>query len=129
MDTTVVLSRAIGLFLIVAGAALALRRHAFIPVLAGLVEQRVVRTVAALAELLAALLLLVMHNEWSSPPAALVSAFGWMAVGEAAAYLVLPDDLLGRLIARVNRPGWYVAGGVGALAVGAYLAGSGFGVF
>jgi hypothetical protein len=40
---------------------------------------------------------------WSSVPAAMISAFGSMAVAEAAAYLLLTDELIAQFIRAFNR--------------------------
>jgi hypothetical protein len=40
---------------------------------------------------------------WSSVPAAMISAFGSMAVAEAAAYLLLTDELVAQFIRAFNR--------------------------
>jgi hypothetical protein len=50
---------------------------------------------------------------------------GWLAVVEAAADLILPDDLVEKVIRSFNTPAWYVFGGLLAIVIG--LAGSGFG--
>ncbi len=50
-----------------------------------------------------------------------------MAVIEATAYLLLPDDLVERFIGTFNTPSWYISGGVLAIAIGIYLAAFGFG--
>lgn len=126
MEATVFLSKALGLCLIVIGAAIILRRHYFLPVFAAYVEQRLVRTVASMIEL-AAGLLLVVNNVWSPLPAAVITLLGWMAVTEAIAYLFLPDIFVARFISTFNSAAWYIVGGVLAIAVGLYLAGFGFG--
>jgi len=125
METTVFLSKVIGLTLIIVGAAIILRRRYFLPVFAAFVEQRLVRAVVSMIELVAGLSL-VVHNVWTPLPAAIISLVGWMAVAEAAAYLLLPDALVGRLIGTFNTAGWYIVGGVLAIGVGLYLAGFGF---
>jgi hypothetical protein len=51
----------------------------------------------------AALLLVVTRYMWSSVPAAMISAFGSMAVAEAAAYLLLTDELVAQFIRAFNR--------------------------
>jgi hypothetical protein len=38
---------------------------------------------------------------WSSVPAAMISAFGWMALAETAAYL-LPDELVAQFMRAFN---------------------------
>lgn len=126
MLQTLFLSKVLGVFLIILGAAILFRRQYFLPVFAAYVRERLVRTVASLVELLIGLFL-AMNNDWSSIPAALITLIGWMAVAEGLVYLLLPDELVERLIRTFNTPLWYVIGGLLAMAVGSYLAGYGFG--
>jgi hypothetical protein len=129
MDLTVYLARVLGLFLILTGAAMALRRRYFMPVIAGFVEQRLTRVLYAFIQLLAGLFLVVGHNEWSSPPAAIITIMGWLTVLEAAVYLLLPDETVDRYVRTFNVPGWYAGGGIAVILLGLYLAGFGFGWF
>jgi len=126
MEATVLLSKTLGLCLIVIGAAIILRRHYFLPVFAAYVEQRLVRTVASMIELGVGLLL-VVNNVWSPLPAAIITLLGWLAVTEAIAFLFLPDVFVARLIGTFNTTACYIIGGVLAIGVGLYLAGFGFG--
>ena len=126
MEATVLLSKVLGLCLIVIGAAIILRRHYFLPVFAAYVEQRLLRTVVSMIEL-AVGLLLVVNNVWSPLPAAIMTLLGWMAAAEAIAYLFLPDVLVARLIDTFNTATWYILGGGLAIGVGLYIAGFGFG--
>lgn len=126
MEATVFLSKALGLYLIVIGAAIILRRHYFLPVFAAYAEQRLIRTVVSMIEL-AVGLLLVVNNVWSPLPAAIITLLGWMAVTEALAYLFLPDVFVAKLIGTFNTATWYIVGGVLAIGVGLCLAGFGFG--
>ena len=127
MDLTILLAKVLGLFLIVIGALIVLRRSYFMPVFGSYPEERLIRAVVSMAEVLAGLFLVVMHNQWSPLPAAVVTIIGWLVLLEGLLYLVLPDDLVGRFIATFNSEGWYIAGGVLAIVAGAYLAAFGFG--
>lgn len=127
MDVTVLLAKVLGLFLTIVGAAIMLRRHYFLPVFGSYPEQRLTRAVASLAQLLAGLFLVVMHNRWSPLPAAVITTIGWMALIEALIYLLLPDERVARFIGTFSKPSWYVFGGGLAVVTGAYLAAFGFG--
>jgi hypothetical protein len=126
METTVLLSKVLGLTLVIVGAAIVLRRRYFLPVFAAFVEERLVRTVVSMVELVAGLFL-VVHNVWTPLPAAVLSLLGWMAVAEAAMYLLMPDAVVERIIGTFNTARWYMVGGLLAMGVGLYLAGFGFG--
>ena len=127
MDVTILLAKVLGLFLIVIGALIMLRRRYFLPVFGSYAEQRLIRAVVSMAQVLAGLFVVVVHNQWSPPPVAVVTIIGWLVLLEGLLYLVLPDDLVGRFIATFNTEGWYIAGGLLAIAAGAYLVAFGFG--
>jgi len=125
--STLLLSRVIGIFLVLVGTMLLARRSYFLSVFAEFVSQRLVRTVISMAEVLGALFIVAGHNVWSPLPAALVSLIGWAALAEGCAYLFLPDPLLDRFIRAFNTSGWYFAGAALAITTGGYLAAYGFG--
>jgi hypothetical protein len=124
---TIFLAKAIGIVLVMTGAAIVIRRHYFLPVFGAYVEQRLLRTTMSMIELLAGIFLVVGHNVWSPLPAAMITILGWMAVLEATIYLFLPDRLVAKFIGTFNTANWYVVGGSLASVVGVYLAGFGFG--
>jgi hypothetical protein len=126
VELTVYLSKVFGIALIVLGVTIASRRRYFIPVVGAIVEERLTRAVLSIIELVAGLFLVVAHTIWSPLPAAIISLLGWMAVVEATAYLLLPDDLVGKLIGPFNTAVGYLFGGALAIAVGIYLTGFGF---
>lgn len=128
MPMTVLLSKVLGIFLVIVGAAILLRRRYYLPVYGAFVRERLLRAVTSLAEILAGLFLVVLYDEWSSPPAAILSLIGWMALLEGLMYTLLPDDFLEKFFNIFNTPAWYVAGGLLAIATGTYLAASGFGL-
>ena len=123
MATTVYLSKVFGISLVMIGALIMLRRRYFVLVFAAFVREPLVRAITAFIELLAGTFLVVGHNVWSPLPAAIISLFGWIAVIEAIAYLVLPDDTLERVVSAFNTATVYLLGGLLAIAVGLYLMG------
>ena len=127
MELTVYLSKVFGIALIVMGAAMLARRRYFAPVFGAFVVERLLRAIVAFMEMLAALFLLLAHNMWSPLPAAIVTLLGWAALIESVAFLLLPDQSVERLFQLVNKPGWYVGGGLISILVGIYLTGFGFG--
>jgi hypothetical protein len=129
MLLTILLTRVLGLALILLGVIFIVRRDYYIPVYATIVTERMTRLVFATAAVIAGLFLVVSHNIWLTLPSAIISLIGWMVLFEGLAYLILPDDVLKRLIAAVNRPIAYIAGGALAIFVGFYLTAVGFGLF
>lgn len=127
MLQTILLSKVLGVFLIIVGAVILFRRRYFLPVFAAFPRERLIRTVIAFVELLGGLFL-VLNNDWSSVPAAIITLVGWMAVAESVVYLTLPDELVEAFIRTFNTSFWYVVGGALAIVTGGCLAAYGFGL-
>jgi hypothetical protein len=127
MSLTILLSKVLGIFFTILGATILLRRHYYLPVFAAFGRERLTRVTVSMIELMAGLFLVVMHNDWSSIAAAIISLIGWMAIAESAIYLALPDAWVEKFLYTFNTSGWYVTGGLLAMTAGVYLAGHGFG--
>jgi hypothetical protein len=128
LTLTIYPAKVLGIYLVIVGVAVALRRHYFVPVFGAFVEERLTRAVLSLAELLSGLFLVLAYNTWLPVPAAVITLIGWMAAIEASTYLLLPDKVIERLFGTFNTPTWYVVGGLLAVTVGLYLAAFGFGL-
>jgi hypothetical protein len=129
MTSTILLSQVFGLYFIIVGAAIVIRRRYFLPVFGAFIEERLTRAIVALIELLAGLFLVVMHNDWSSMPAAIISLLGWITAVEGSAYLLLPDEFVEKMFRALNTTSWYAVSGLLSVLGGLYLAGYGFGFF
>ncbi len=127
MELTILLAKVFGLYLIIGGASIMLRERYFMPVVGAFVEERLTRLVVGILELLGGLFLVVSHTDWSSVPAGIITAFGWVLVIEGTLYLLLPDESVEKLIKAMNSKYWYILGGALAIFLGTYLAGFGFG--
>lgn len=125
---TMLLAKVFGVYLVVVGIALFARRKYFSAVFAGFVENRLLRMVIAIAELVAGLFLVVTHQVWSSWPAGIITFFGWAMTVEGAAYLFMPDRWVSKMFRLFNTKVWYFIGGVLAVIVGLYLISVGFGI-
>jgi len=128
MILTFLLAKVFGVYLVVIGLALLIRRRYFISVFAGLVENRLLRIIVSVFEFIAGLFLVFTHEIWTSLPAIIISLFGWAMVVEGFCYLFLPDRWFGKLMKIFNTKVWYVLGGLIAVIVGAYLVYAGFGL-
>lgn len=129
MELTILLAKVFGIYLIVGGIAIWMRRRYFAPVLGAFVHDPLIRLVVGTLELVAGLFIVLSHNAWGTAPAAIVSLFGWMLTIEGALYMILSDKTVEKLIGALNRPIWYMVGGPLALLVGLYLVAFGFSFF
>ena len=126
METTLFLSQVLGLFLLIVGSAVLYRKQYLVPVIGEFVEERLMRMVMGILELLAGLFLVLAHTDWSSIPAGIITAIGYLLVIEGTAYLLLPDAAMRWVIRTFNVRLWYHLGGVLAIMLGAYLCAYGF---
>ena len=127
MNLTILLAKVLGLFFLFVGATIVVRRRYFLAVFGAWPNQRLTRSIVSLLEFLAGLFLVIAHDVWSPPPAAIITIIGWLLLLEGGLYLLLPDAGVRRFIGAFNKESWYVAGGVLFMAIGAYLAAFGFG--
>jgi uncharacterized membrane protein len=127
MASTVLLSRVLGVFIFIIGAAILLHRETFAELVATFARDRTLRILVSGFELLAGLFLVALHPAWDTAPAFIVSLFGWIAVLESSAYLLLPDRFVQAFLASFVKPAVLTVTGVVALALGFYLAARGFG--
>lgn len=128
MSQTIILSRVIGLFLLIVAPIIIVQRHDFATVISAFAKDRLMRVMISAIELIAALFLVLLHNVWSSPPAVIISLFGWLMLIEAVVYLAAPNSVLEGPFAAFDTPVFFVIGGVIALLLGLYLTGYGFGI-
>jgi hypothetical protein len=128
METTILLSKVLGIFLIICGAVVMIRREYFIPLISSFVRERLTRLVMSIIELVAGLFLIFTHNDFSSLPAGIISAFGWIAIIESIIYFAAPDRTLQKMLSRMNSPKLYIFGGLASIALGLYLASFGLGL-
>lgn len=129
METTILLSKVLGLFIIIVGVVVMVRKEYFIPLISVFVKERFTRLVMSIVELMAGLFLVVTHNDFSTGPATIITLFGYVAVIEGILYLITPDKTLQTLISKFNNPKIYLFGGLASVVVGLYLANAGFGWF
>lgn len=126
MSLTLVLERVLGIYLIIMGLVVLFRRRYFTTIFAGFIENKVLRALVAIMELIAGILLVVIHNKWISWPTSVISLVGWIMAIEGLFYLILPEKWLKGMLKIFNNKFWYFLGGLLAILVGIYLAYRGF---
>jgi len=129
MLLTILLAKVLGLYMLIAGVAVLLRKREFLMAIGAFIEDKSTRLVTALFTLLVGLFLVNLHNDWSTLPASLITLFGWIAIVKGGAYLLLKESTLEKLVKYFYNRKWFVVDGVLAVLLGLYLAGFGFGWF
>lgn len=126
MEPTLFLAKVFGLYFLVVGLSMALRRKELGPLFAAFAEDRPLVYLTSVVALILGLLLVVSHNVWTGGWPLLVTLLSWLVVIKAALYLLLPHDAVARLVELVNRPAWFTGGGAITVGLGLFLAGKGF---
>jgi len=88
-ETTLILARILGAFILITGAGLLIHRRTVGEILDRFRDDTVLGWIVAVFELVAALILVAIHNDWSNPLAIVVTLIGWAAVLEAALIMLL----------------------------------------
>lgn len=117
-----------GLYFLIVGAVVLLRRSSVMPTVAQLLANRPLLFLMALIELAAGLSIVLAYPEVTFDWLGLISLVGYMLVVEGVIYLALPAKRMQKLVKHFNDESWYVSSGVLSVIIGAYLAGVGFGI-
>lgn len=122
------LAQLLGVYFIIVGGVVMLRRSSVMPAINDLVANRALLMVIALIELAAGLAIVLNYPSITPDWVGVISLVGWMLAVESVLYLALPNKKIQKMIRYFNTESWYVSGGVLSVILGAYLAGVGFGV-
>lgn len=129
MELTILLSKIFGVYMIVAGLAVFMNRKHLMAGIIGMAKERFAQIMAGIIGLLFGLVMVNIHNDWSTLPASLISLIGWAGLVKGLAYLFLPEKSLTKLMHLFTERSWYLIDGIIVLVVGIYLAGFGYGWF
>ncbi|MBI2048652.1 MAG: hypothetical protein HYT30_01870 [Parcubacteria group bacterium] len=122
------LTQLLGLYFLIVGLIVVVRRTAFMPALKQLMLNRPMVMLLGFLELLAGLAVILAYpNGVSSSPDGIIALIGWMLAIEGVVYLLMPTKEMQKFVKRFATPTWYLAGSLAAILIGAYLTGVGFG--
>lgn len=128
MNTSLYLAQIIGLYLVLVGLIMMMRRRYFMAAVKEFVHDKALLFVIPIVELLAGLALVVAHNIWVWSWEVIITITGWLMVIEALSYLVLPEKTIVKWISWFNKDKVYFFGGIASVAFGLYLVLIGFDV-
>lgn len=126
MESSLFLAQLIGLYLLLIGAIMTLRRRFFIVVVKEFIENRTMRVIIPIIELVAGLALVLLHNVWVMGYEVVITIFGWLMVAESFFYLAAPEKMVKKFMLFFNKRKVYLVGGVLSVLLGAYLMYEGF---
>lgn len=124
---TVFLIKLIGAFLTVYGLIAMIRKQAMMPAVADIAQSRGLLLLFASIELAVGLAIVLAYPVVSFTWIGVVSVVGYLMIIEAVLYLGFPKKLMQPIIRMVNRPAWYIVGGLLSCALGLGMLGSAYG--
>lgn len=123
------LAKLFGLYFIIMGVIMVLRRRSIIPAIRDFASNAGLRVVIGAIEIVAGLALVLAYPDVSLSVAGVIALVGYMMVIEGILYLSMPAKFVQSFIRTFNKPVWYQSGSALAIVAGIYLAGTGFGYF
>lgn len=123
----VFLAQVIGLYLLIMGLIVVIRRRSIMPAISELANNRAILIALGAIELAAGLSLVVAYPTISLSVEGIFSIIGYMMVIESIVYFAFPARSVRKMINKFNRPAWYIGGGLISIAAGAYLIATSFG--
>lgn len=129
MEMEIFLAKLFGLYFLIIGIVILVRRKAVMPAVGELVGNRPVLLTLAIIEIGAGLALTLAYPtiQWSVE--GIFSTIGYMLLVEGLIYLASPYKTTQRFIKSFNRSEWFMSGGVASVLIGAYLVAYGFNLF
>ncbi len=129
MELSIFLAQLLGVYFIIAGIIIIVRRKSLMPAVTEIGHNRALILIVALVELIAGLAIAIAHPVFTPDWRGAISLIGWWMIVESVIYLILPFSGMRRLVRYFNTSRWYISGGFTAIVLGGYLAGAGFGFF
>lgn len=128
-DLTMYLAQVFGLFFIIMGVVMMAKQKFMIPAMGMFVKEKSERFIFSTFEVLAGLFFVLGYQDWSGPVESILSVMAWLFVLEGLSYVALPEKVFASMVEAFNQKFWYIGGGIVSIALGVYMAGTGFGWF
>lgn len=126
---TTFLAQLFGLYFILMGLFVLLRRNSVLPLYRELLGNRVLLFIVALIELAAGLAITLTYPTLSFTVEGAISLVGWMLTVEAIVYLLMPIKDVRKFVNSFNKAKWLIPSAVVAIACGLYLTAYGFNLY
>lgn len=120
------LAQLFGLYFLIIGIVVLIRRKAVMPAISELAGNRPVLLTLAIIEIGAGLALVLAFPTITWSVGGIFAIIGYMLVVEGLIYLASPYRTTQRFIKAFNKSEWFMAGAVGSVLVGGYLVAYGF---
>jgi hypothetical protein len=119
---TRLMARVVGPFLLILGAAVALRAQTLPALLPAFAQDAPLLFVTGFVTLAIGLVMIAAHNWWNSPTAIVISILGWLTTVRGAFLLLAPDAAVTLAGGALQSPFPAIAAGVVMAVIGLWLA-------
>jgi len=126
MDSTIFFARIMGVYALVEGASMLVRRRMLLGVFAEMAKSRALSYIVGVCILIIGLLLALSHSTFESGLSSVITIVGWGVLLEGVLFLFLSKSTLDGVFRKLNSPIAYYTIAFGYLALGAYLTTAGF---
>ena len=123
---TRLMARIVGPFLLILGAALALRAHTLRPLLDAFLRDSPLLLLTGFVTLAVGLVMITAHNSWGNPPAVVISLLGWLTTLRGALLLLAPDVVVKLASAALQSSIFPLLAGAVTALIGLWLAFAGW---
>ena len=120
------LAKLFGLYFLIIGVIILVRRKAVMPAVTELTSNRPVLLTIAIVEIGAGLALALAYPTITWNIDGIFSVIGYMLLVEGVIYLASPYRTTQKFIKSFNRSEWFMMGAVASVLIGAYLVAYGF---
>ncbi len=121
MPDTIVLAKVIGIFALLEGLSMLLRKKMLLSIFHEMARSRILSYIVGLIMIILGLLVVVRHTIFDDVLSSVVTLIGWFITIEGTVYLFLSQKVMERYIRKLDRPLYYYTIGLGYLVLGAYL--------
>ena len=128
MDISFFLAQLIGLYSIVIGLSMLIKRKMLMDIFQEIFSTRALSYVMGVLMLIMGLLLVLTHTVWQVTLSIVITVIGWFVLVEAVIFLFSSQKTLAKALIALNNTKIYYAISTVYLALGAYLVYSSFGL-
>lgn len=129
MELTILLAKVLGMYMLIGGIAVIVRKRFIMSALSAIVVDKGERLMISVIDVLIGLLIINTHDDWSSLTAGLITFIGWAALAKGLVGLFMKDSTLEKFVDMFRKKNLYMYDGAIAIVLGLYLANAGFGWF
>ena len=126
METSIFLAQLIGVFSLVMGFSMLVKRKMLISIFHELSDSRALSYILGTLIFLLGLLVILNHNVWVLNPRIIITIIGWVILIEGGSYLFVSKEAFRKYLAFLDNRKIYYIIAIGYLILGSYLAYFGF---